>query len=264
MAEPKPTRRVSASPAPLSPARRSYRLKPLWSAGNWRLISPMCPRIRKGRRAPAPPSFPARGAHSADLSDHRAGAGVARIGRVAGVGLDEDNVDGVARDRRAGLADRTRDDHRHERGQRPRRRRRAVARRRRPARAACDRGRRLLEALERGRCGPAGQAIPLPPLRTPEGDRGADGGVVVADDEVATACDDAEDERRRRRAVVARIGVGLVADPPFGIAPRLHVTVPEHVPWLGVAETSVSPAGSGSFTVTLVASAGPPFETAIE
>src|SRR6266545_2056924 len=47
--------------------------------------------------------------------------------------------------------------------------------------------------------------------------------------------------------------IAMVAEPPFGIAP-----------WLGVAETSVSPAGSGSFTVTLVASAGPPFETAIE
>jgi hypothetical protein len=31
------------------------------------------------------------------------------------------------------------------------------------------------------------------------------------------------------------------------------VSESEQVPWLGVAETSVSPAGSGSFTVTPVA-----------
>jgi len=53
----------------------------------------------------------------------------------------------------------------------------------------------------------------------------------------------------------------MVAEPPLEIEPRLHVTVPEHVPWLGVAETSVSPAGSGSFTMTLEAFAGPAFWT---
>ena len=36
----------------------------------------------------------------------------------------------------------------------------------------------------------------------------------------------------------------MVAEPPLEIKPRLHVTVPEHVPWLGVAETKVRPAGS--------------------
>src|SRR5215218_8739718 len=53
----------------------------------------------------------------------------------------------------------------------------------------------------------------------------------------------------------------MVAEPPLEIKPRLHVTVPEQVPWLGVAETSVSPAGSGSFTMTLEAFAGPLFRT---
>src|SRR5207237_10685784 len=54
----------------------------------------------------------------------------------------------------------------------------------------------------------------------------------------------------------------IVAAPPLATVPRWHVTVPLHEPWLGVAETSVSPAGSGSSTVTLWASNGPAFDTA--
>jgi len=53
----------------------------------------------------------------------------------------------------------------------------------------------------------------------------------------------------------------IVAAPPLATVPRWHVTVPLHEPWLGVAETSVSPAGSGSSTVTLWASNGPAFDT---
>ena len=92
-------------------------------------------------------------------------------------------------------------------GSGPRRRRRAVARSRRPVRAACGRGRSSLEALERGRCCPAAQAVELPPLGTPEGDRRSDRSVPVADHEVP-ACGDAVHERRRRGRVVGRVRVG--------------------------------------------------------
>jgi hypothetical protein len=49
-----------------------------------------------------------------------------------------------------------------------------------------------------------------------------------------------------------------VADAPAAIVPRLHVTAGfPHDPVLGVAETSTKPAGSGSETITFVASAVP-------
>jgi hypothetical protein len=51
-----------------------------------------------------------------------------------------------------------------------------------------------------------------------------------------------------------------VADPALAIVPRLHVTVPlacVHVPWVGVADTNVTPAGSVSVRVTPVAVLGP-------
>ena len=51
---------------------------------------------------------------------------------------------------------------------------------------------------------------------------------------------------------------------PFVIVPSGHVTVPldsEQVPCEGVAESNVTPAGSESETLTLVASEGPPLCT---
>src|SRR5712664_1241606 len=52
---------------------------------------------------------------------------------------------------------------------------------------------------------------------------------------------------------------------PFASVPRLQVTVvvPVQVPWLGVAETNVRPAGSTSVTVTPVELDGPLLVTAI-
>ena len=63
--------------------------------------------------------------------------------------------------------------------------------------------------------------------------------------------------------VVTRIST--LAVPPLRIVPRLQVTVlvPEQLPWLGVAETSVTLAGSVSTTVVPVAAAGPLFVTTI-
>ena len=58
-------------------------------------------------------------------------------------------------------------------------------------------------------------------------------------------------------------GVTLIetlALPPIAIVPSGHVTVPdawEQVPWDGVAETKVTPAGRVSVTVVLVAPEGP-------
>lgn len=56
-----------------------------------------------------------------------------------------------------------------------------------------------------------------------------------------------------------------VAFAPFARVPREHVTVvvPEHVPWDGVAETNVIPAGSASVMTTLVAALGPAFAMAM-
>ena len=48
----------------------------------------------------------------------------------------------------------------------------------------------------------------------------------------------------------------IVTLPPLAIEPRLH-TAPAQVPWLGVAETSVTPPGRVSATCTLVAVSGP-------
>lgn len=55
-----------------------------------------------------------------------------------------------------------------------------------------------------------------------------------------------------------------VAEPPFASVPRLHVTVvvPEHEPWVGVAETTLRPGGSTSVTVTPADVVGPAFDTA--
>src|SRR5262245_54254050 len=52
---------------------------------------------------------------------------------------------------------------------------------------------------------------------------------------------------------------------PAASVPRLQVTVvvPEQVPCDGVADTSVTPAGSGSLTVTLVAAVLPVCEAVI-
>jgi hypothetical protein len=59
-------------------------------------------------------------------------------------------------------------------------------------------------------------------------------------------------------AVATIVTVTSPAAPAFTV-PRLHVTVavPEHVPWLAVADTRVRPAGSGSETVTPAAAFGP-------
>ena len=54
-----------------------------------------------------------------------------------------------------------------------------------------------------------------------------------------------------------------VAVAAFASVPRLQVTVvvPEHEPWLGVAETNDTPAGRTSVTTTLVAALGPLLST---
>ena len=65
----------------------------------------------------------------------------------------------------------------------------------------------------------------------------------------------------------AAVGVTMivtVAVAVLAIVPRLQVTVPpacEQVPWLGEAEMKVTPAGSVSVRVALVAVEGPPFAT---
>src|SRR5437870_1903994 len=58
-----------------------------------------------------------------------------------------------------------------------------------------------------------------------------------------------------------------VAWAPEARSPRSHVTTPrssEHDPWLGVADTKFTPAGSVSLTCTDVASEGPLFVTVRE
>src|SRR5262245_6945327 len=60
------------------------------------------------------------------------------------------------------------------------------------------------------------------------------------------------------------VGVTLIitiALAPTARLPRLQLTVlvPAQVPWVVVAEPNVTPAGSGSATITLVAAAGPLF-----
>lgn len=57
----------------------------------------------------------------------------------------------------------------------------------------------------------------------------------------------------------------IVALAPFASVPRLHVTVvvPEHEPWLGVADWKVTFAGRTSVTTTLDALCGPAFVTVI-
>src|SRR2546430_4495545 len=55
-----------------------------------------------------------------------------------------------------------------------------------------------------------------------------------------------------------------VTDTPLATAPMSHTPVPlVYVPWLGVAETNVSPAGSWSVICTPVASEGPLLVTVI-
>src|ERR1700682_2788020 len=55
----------------------------------------------------------------------------------------------------------------------------------------------------------------------------------------------------------------MLADAALTIVPRLQVTVvvPLQLPWVGVAETKVTPAGRMSVTATLVADPGPAFAT---
>ncbi len=67
--------------------------------------------------------------------------------------------------------------------------------------------------------------------------------------------------------VIVPVALGVtsiltVACAPFARLPRLHVTTPLNslqLPWLGVADTKLTPAGSVSVTTTLVASSGPLF-----
>src|SRR5437660_9496 len=64
--------------------------------------------------------------------------------------------------------------------------------------------------------------------------------------------------------VGARTMMVTVALAPLLMAPRLPVTVVPAVvtvPWLGVAETNVTPAGNVSVSVTLVALPGPALAT---
>jgi hypothetical protein len=70
-------------------------------------------------------------------------------------------------------------------------------------------------------------------------------------------------DREPSTEVVATIVT--VAEPDADRPPRLQVTVPvasAHEPCVGFAETKVSPAGSGSETVTPEALDGPALETA--
>ena len=57
-------------------------------------------------------------------------------------------------------------------------------------------------------------------------------------------------------AVVGVTTMVTAALAPPARAPRLQVTVVEHEPWVGVAETKVTPDGSGSVTVTGADGAG--------
>ena len=65
----------------------------------------------------------------------------------------------------------------------------------------------------------------------------------------------------------AASGVTEISTPapcPLAIVPSAHVTVPldsAHVPWDGVADPNVTPAGSVSVTVTPVALDGPALAT---
>ena len=69
-------------------------------------------------------------------------------------------------------------------------------------------------------------------------------------------------------AAPAAVGVTtivIVALNPFGIALRLHVTVPAdgaHVPRVVIADTNVAPGGSKSFNITAVPESAPLFVTA--
>jgi hypothetical protein len=66
------------------------------------------------------------------------------------------------------------------------------------------------------------------------------------------------------RPATAAVAVRVMeAFAPLASVPRLQVTVvvPVQVPWLGVADTKVRPAGSTSVTVTPVEFDGPPFVT---
>ena len=68
--------------------------------------------------------------------------------------------------------------------------------------------------------------------------------------------------------VPVTVGVTIIvtfAETPLPNVPRLQVTVlvPLQLPWLGVADTNVTPAGKVSVTVTPVALFGPLFVTVI-
>ena len=61
-----------------------------------------------------------------------------------------------------------------------------------------------------------------------------------------------------RRWLLAGVVLASVALAPLLIVPTVHTPVPLlYVPWLGLEETKVRPAGSESATVTLRASLGP-------
>jgi hypothetical protein len=58
--------------------------------------------------------------------------------------------------------------------------------------------------------------------------------------------------------------ISIMAESPFPIVPRLHVTMPlnsPHEPLLGVAETKTTLGGSSSVAVTPEAASGPLFLT---
>ena len=123
---------------------------------------------------------------------------MARIGRVAGVRLDDDDVQRGAADLCAALRDRVGRDHAHVRGQRSRRRRGTVTRIGRPGASARRRGRALCIALERGGGGAAGDDVQARPLGSPERRRVADAARAVADDERPASGSECEDEHRAR------------------------------------------------------------------
>src|SRR5262249_6103305 len=109
---------------------------------------------------------------AAVLRDVRPGPVVARVRRVAGVGLDHDDLQRVAGVRASGLLDRRRDEHAHVARDAPDRRR-AVATRGRPRVAARRRLRRGPgEALELARRDTAAEVVQERPVRAPPGQAG--------------------------------------------------------------------------------------------
>src|SRR5205807_4129582 len=141
-------------------------------------------RVRRSRFCARPPR--SRPTALAERPDDRARSRMAWIRSVARPGLNEHDMDDIAADHRALLADVARHDHRHH-VRDDARRMRAVSWPCRPGLAAPWRGIAEFVALERRWRQPAGQWVLLPPLGAPPVDRMTADVLEITDHEGAAA-----------------------------------------------------------------------------